>query len=235
MTSELAATTTAPSEWLPPPDPSPRVADRALVVALLAAVPVVLVVVGIASGSWWALAAAAIGAALLATWVGLQPRLATRPSAPRESTETARAENILRGLGGDLGMGPARLVVARRPGANAAVLSRGTIAVTEDLLTSYTRTEVEAVLAHCLVRMRAGGLAWAAASAAVGGIGARAVPFNGATLDARAAAVTRYPPALAAAVTKASPMRGRAAGMWFVGASASQPSAESRAAALLDL
>jgi hypothetical protein len=126
-----------------------------------------------------------------------------------------------------------RLYVSDAAGANAFVVP-GAIVVTDQLVAGYARTELEAVVAHCLVRLRDGGLGWGMASAAAGGV-AGVVPRVDPRLDARAAAVTRYPPALASAIRKAAPARGRTAQLWFVANGPSHAPAEERASELLDL
>jgi hypothetical protein len=141
--------------------------------------------------------------------------------------------NLASGLASDLGMKTPRVLVSPEQGANAFVVP-GVIVVTEDLLSQYTRTELEAVIAHCLVRLRDGGLGWAVTAAGTGGH-SRVAPRVDERVDARTAALTRYPPALASAIRKASPRRGRTAALWFVAHDSSHAPAEQRAAALLDL
>jgi hypothetical protein len=229
-------TVTAPArEWDPPPDPAPRAAVRTAVALLFLVIPGAFGALGVVSSSpaLWALAAVAL--VLEGAWVAAQGAR-TRGRVRQASEERdARALNIANGLSSDLGMVAPRVVVAQRTGANAAVLPRGTVLLTEDLVNSYSRTELEAVIAHCLVRLREGGLRWALAVAALGGLGRSAAPFVGQSIDARTAALTRYPPALAAAIEKATPATGSSAGLWFSGDDASHLPPAERVAALLDL
>lgn len=235
MTESLAAVAAAsPNEWQPGPDPAPRLGDRLLIVAVLGAAPVLLALAGAVASAHvlWIVAGAIAGAE--AGWVYVQVRSTAGEAAPATDERHARLIHIAHGLASDLGMEPPRLLVSRQPGCNAAVGSSG-IVVTDELASTYARTELEATLAHCLVRVQRGGIAWACASAAVGGIGARAAPFVGEEVDARAAAVTRYPPALASAIEKATPATGRASGVWFVADGKAHLPAPQRIAALLDL
>jgi hypothetical protein len=105
---------------------------------------------------------------------------------------------------------------------NALVVAEGKpgIVVTDGVLESATRTELEAVAAHCLVR--------------IARAGARAVPPLSFDDDLAATALTRYPPALAAAFRKATPRREGPGQRWFVPEGASS-SPETRAREVLDL
>jgi hypothetical protein len=53
--------------------------------------------------------------------------------------------------------------------------------------------------------------------------------------DLQAAAVTRYPPALATAISRAVPRRGRGAAFWFVAEDGAHVPPAERATALVDL
>jgi hypothetical protein len=121
------------------------------------------------------------------------------------------------------------------PNALVCFTKRPALAVTRGLVETYARTELEAVVAHCYVRLAETSTPLARTMLALSYVSpAFGVPVGGAD-DIRAAAVTRYPPALASAITKAVPRRGRGAAFWFVAeAGAHVPPAE-RAAALLDL
>ena len=109
------------------------------------------------------------------------------------------------------------------------------LAVTRALLEGFTRTELEAVVSHCLVRLNSVDLDRASLSVALGPLGSGSIPTVGDRDDVAAAAVTRYPPALAAAIEKAEPRSGRYAAFWFVASGRSHRSASERAAALRDL
>ncbi|MGH2754361.1 MAG: M48 family metalloprotease [Actinomycetota bacterium] len=190
------------------------------------AVAIVLVAAGAIS-----LAAPVVGAALgvagvaaLALWLGTRGRALLRDSGGRAlgAEESPRFDHLTGGLAAGLGIDKPRLWIVPEGGPNAFVAWRGGghLGVSRALLEGYTRTELEAVLAHCLVRIRSGearattfalGLGPLARSPFVRG-GARV----GGALDVAAAATTRYPPALASAVAKAEPRRGRFAASWFV-------------------
>jgi hypothetical protein len=110
--------------------------------------------------------------------------------------------------------------------------SRGPhLAVRQTLLDTYSLTELEAVVAHCLIRHASGDAKRRAATSYFGGTGASV----GTAGDVRAAALTRYPPALASAIRKAEPCSGRGAAAWFVSDDPAHLPAEQRAAALDDL
>jgi hypothetical protein len=162
---------------------------------------------------WGGLAAGALVACLCAVlvagWIALQPRRALGARAPvaLDSEVAPRLSNVVAGLSGDLGVPAPRLWMVAGEGANAVVGRRGGPAVgfTRPLLESYTRTELEAVAAHCLVRLGRVGLRREAVAAALGPLGGRLGPLVDAREDATVAAITRYPPALASAIRKAAP------------------------------
>ncbi len=135
------------------------------------------------------------------------------PGARRlEEGEAPRLENVVKGLAGDRGMEPPSLWVIEKGGPNALVAREQgpSIAVTQSLLDDYTRTELEAVVAHCLVRLE------------LGHSRGQGVP-PGPAEDARTAAFTRYPPGLASALAKAEPRPDKPAGAWMVPAVAPTP------------
>ena len=148
-----------------------------------------------------------------------------------------RLENVVAGLAEKTGLAAPELWSIDDDGPNALVCftKRPAIAVTTGLVGTFTRTELEAVVAHCFVRLAETSTPLARTLLALSYVSpAFGVPVGDAD-DVRAAAITRYPPALAAAVSKASPKQGRGASFWFVADdSAHVPPAE-RAAALLDL
>jgi hypothetical protein len=141
---------------------------------------------------------------------------------PIQPLAAPRLTNIVEGLASDLGITAPSLWRIHSDDRNALVVGGGkpAVAVTEGLHEASTRTELEAVIAHCLVRI----------ARAKGG----AIPPVSAADDVSAAAVTRYPPALAAAVTKATPRPEKGAERWFVPASGAA-SPDERAQELLDL
>jgi hypothetical protein len=187
-----------------------------------AAVLLALLVVGTAvSGVWNSVAGAAVasaGAAAAAGWVAVQGHRVLRASGARrlDPAEWPRLANLVAGLAADVGTPPPSLWIVGG-GANALVCrARGPcLAVSRALLESCTRTELEAVAAHCLVRLARSKLRWESVSAAFGPLGPRRLvtPAD----DARAAALTRYPPALASALVRAE-LPPRLAAFWFAAA-----------------
>ena len=173
-------------------------------------------------------------------WVRSQGHraLASVAARPARPGELDRIENLVAGLASDLGIEPPDLLVYEQGGPNALVVSVAgghRIAFEANLLSEFSRTELEAVVAHCLVRVGAGQIAAAQVGLAMGPLGAGLVGITGGVDDVAAAAVTRYPPALAAAVEKCEPGGGRWAPLWFVAGAPSHVPAPDRAAALLDL
>ena len=88
-------------------------------------------------------------------------------------------------------------------------------------------------MAHCLVRSRPRALTRASLAVALGPAGRDLIAGATTDWDLRTVAVTRYPPALAAALRKAETVPGRGTELWFAPATA--PSPEERAEALADL
>ena len=172
-------------------------------------------------------------------WANNQGLLALRASGAKRLAEDGepRLWNIVTGLASDMKVTRPALYVVPGGGPNAMVCrARGdAFAVTRSLLDTYTRTELEAVVAHCLVRLRSVDLDRAALGVALGPLGSRGIPPVGLHDDVAAASVTRYPPALAAAIEKAEPRSGRYAPFWFVASGSSHRSGSERAAALRDL
>jgi hypothetical protein len=170
--------------------------------------------------AWWlggpaaGASAALLCAVALGAWVAVQPRRAIRARSPVAlgSEEAPRLLNVAAGLSADLGIPPPKVWIVEGDGANAVVgrLGHSSVGVTRALLDLYTRTELEAVVAHCLLRLRRPALRREALVAALGPLGRLLCPVVDAQLDAAVAAVTRYPPALAGAIRKATPARGGA-------------------------
>ncbi|MDQ4024606.1 MAG: hypothetical protein M3217_03810 [Actinomycetota bacterium] len=161
-----------------------------------------------------------------------------REHAARVRPETSpRLENIVDGLAEQTGI-PAPelwLIDDDEPNALVCFTKRPALAATRGLVDTYTRTELEAVVAHCYVRLAETSTPLARTLLALSYVSpAFGVPVGGAD-DVRAAAITRYPPALAAAITKAAPRRGRGAAFWFVAEAVAHVPPAARAEALLDL
>ena len=149
---------------------------------------------------------------------------------------SSRAENIVSGLAPRAGIEIPQLWRIPSEDANAFVCrtTGPVIALTSGLIDTYTRTELEAVIAHCCVRLARTATLLGALRLAVTGVMSGRPPAGGAD-DVVAAAVTRYPPALASAISKATPRSGRGAAFWFVPDSDGERSAERRSELLLTL
>lgn len=151
--------------------------------------------------------------------------------------EHARLVRLVSGLSGDLGIEPPGIWMFTTEDRNAFVTpagSHGAIAMSTDLASELALTELEAVVAHCLLRLREGHAAprWARA---VRGWTGRTDPCTPASFDVGAAALTRYPPGLAGAIRKVRPREGGDRGMWFVPAAEGRCSPAGRIARLEDL
>jgi hypothetical protein len=176
--------------------------------------------------------------ALAGFWLLGQGRLAlsSAGAVPVAPGSRPRLENLVHGLAGDLGVNIPSLWAIPSDAPNALV-SRWPfpiVAVSDGVLTSYTRTELEAVVAHCLVRVSDRTLMRRASVAvALGRSGG--VPVDVGALDRAAAGVTRYPPALASAIEKAHPSGGRFAPFWFVAHGRPERARDRRAAEVRDL
>lgn len=172
-------------------------------------------------------------------WANNQGLLALRSAkAVRcDAEQEPRAWNIAHGIAGQLRTKPPALYVIEEGGPNAlACNARGpALAFTRSLLDDYTRTELEAVVAHGLVRFAAGTIDRTMLSIALGPLGSKSLPPVGGADDVHACAVTRYPPALANAVEKAEPRSGRFAAFWFVAEGGGHRDRDRRVAAIRDL
>jgi hypothetical protein len=230
----MAETAARASAW-GIPAPAPAGGRCKTVAALALAGPVV--VVGAVGFIFWRLAglapaALALGVAFLILRTGaasLVDSLAPKP------VEDPRLLNIVAGLSEDLAIEAPPVFVVEGEGVNALIFRRGgrtAIGVTEAARRGLTRTELEAVVAHCLVRSDPATGRLDGTSLALGGTFGACAPQVSELDDARAVAITRYPPALAKAIEKATPASGRFAYLWFVAEASSQPSGASRSARL---
>jgi Zn-dependent protease with chaperone function len=133
-----------------------------------------------------------------------------------------RFRNLVAGLSAKLGLGPVDLFLYADGGPNAITgrVERPFVCAARSLVSTYTRTELEAVVAHCLVRHRQPPRRW--------------IPVGYAD-DVRAVALTRFPPALVSALRKAEPYRGRSASFYLVAEGVTHRPLEARIEALLDL
>ncbi|MEA2453623.1 MAG: heat shock protein HtpX [Actinomycetota bacterium] len=141
---------------------------------------------------------------------------------PIAGSDAPRLHNIASGLGERLGLGRVDLCLLSGDGANALSgrTDRPVVGVTRSLLDGYARTELEAIVAHCLVRHREAG---------------RRGVLVGYSDDVRACALTRYPPALASAIEKAHAYKGRYASFYLVADGPTHRPVKERIEALGDL
>lgn len=242
----MAVQTEGPrADWDAPPGPAPSPGGAVLVALWLAGPALLGGIVG------WAIlgplpgvvVAALIGAV---TWMRVRAagrRLLRRLRAtPLPDDAEPRARNLVEGLARRTGMETPTLwhIPDERPNALVTRAGGPAIALTRGLLDGCSRTELEAVVAHCLVRLRAGSGVRAATALDMSLTGARPLAVlvvhpSGHGDDVRAAALTRYPPGLARAIEKAAPVAAGHSSMWFVPEGASHPSARERVGQLSDL
>ena len=216
--------------------PALPVVARAGALLLTPALLLVVVVV-LAAGPAWGGLALLLGVGATGAWVLGQGWLTIRSCGARRLSpgEHPRLAGLVSSLVKQLGLAGVDAAVA--PGGEPAawlcpVGGRAVLVCSESLLERFTLTEVEAVVASLLVRRRDYGglvpLMQAALGPAAGSHGGM-TPAD----DVRALSVTRYPPALASALLRASPVRGRTAAFTFAPASPVTP--EVRAAEIRDL
>ncbi|MFN2588149.1 MAG: hypothetical protein ABR613_08530 [Actinomycetota bacterium] len=153
------------------------------------------------------------------------------------SGTSPRLENMAEGLAEQTGIAAPELWIVDDDAPNALVCftKRPALAVTRGLVETYTRTELEAVVAHCLVRIARTTTPLARTLLALSYVSPRFGVAVGGADDLAAAAVTRFPPALASAIRKAVPRRGRGAAFWFVADARVHVPRDERVGALLDL
>jgi heat shock protein HtpX len=156
---------------------------------------IVLVVVGVALGGW-------------ARFGGERRVLASIGGRDADPVSDARLCNLAEGLSMSAGVRQPRLVVLDSPGLNAMAVgirpSRAVVGVTAGLLSELDRIELEAVLAEELIQIRRHETLPATVLVGTFGIG-RTLALQSdrdAQMDLAAVALTRYPPALAAALEK---------------------------------
>lgn len=239
----MKVATKPPSDWNAPREGARQpgyLAQRTLAIALAAAAAVILtLLLGPIVGLGVVIVIDVLVAVGLLMWASNQGLLALRSTgakAAREEDEP-RLWNVAAGLASDLGVPRPAIYIVAAGGPNAlACRTRGpAVAVTRSLLDSYTRTELEATVAHCLVRLKASDIERAALGIALGRLGTRAIPRVGTADDIRAAATTRFPPALISAIEKAEARGGRYGPFWFVGDGPAHRSVDERIATLQDL
>jgi hypothetical protein len=181
----------------------------------------------------------ALGVVIIAAHAGTRSRAALRRSgAKRISGDSQpRLASLVAGLARDLDIKPPATWMYDGAGPNALVCRAGggAIAVSSAAISVLNRTELEALVAHCLARLATG----ATRAATVASMGRLVAMYLGAIVttvdDARCAALTRYPPAVGGALQKCDPQSGRFAPFYVVGAGPSHAPVNDRIAALTDL
>jgi hypothetical protein len=154
----------------------------------------------------------------------------------KEGTEP-RLENLAAGLVKKMELRAPRLYVydARGPNGFACRRRGPVVGISRPALSELNRTELEALIAHCLVRTHSPSLRLAPL-ACQARLFARALgPLVGAPEDVRASAVTRYPPALITVLGKSTPATGRYGPLYFTADHPSHVPVPDRIAALSDL
>lgn len=168
--------------------------------------------------------------------VQVRGRTALRASGarPLAEGEGLRLRNIVAGLCEERGMTPPGLWLIPEGGPNAMVAwaGGGHMAVTASLIESFSRTETEAAVAHCLARISSGE---ARRTSLLVGVGFPRPERVGTKLDVMAVAITRYPPALIKVLERSELRNGRFAPLWLAGEPPSHEERAARIAALEDL
>lgn len=204
---------------------------------IVAPILVIAAIIGLTNGPAAGLVVATIGAIGVWAWFASAGKRFLDSWDARPAVGEERISNLVLGLSADLGMSPAPkvwLVADEDPNAFSVWYRGGNLGLTSGLVASFTRTETEAVVAHCLVRLRdeKGAPTLGATLASFGLMGAR--PDRGYE-DVKAAAVTQYPPALATAIERCTPRAGKGSSLWLVSEEDGAGSQDARAAALRDL
>jgi Zn-dependent protease with chaperone function len=191
--------------------------------------------------SWWAGLAVAAGAAVALTsgpHVQLRRLVQRFDGVVAATGSEPRLENLVRGLSGEHRLVLPRTVVLKDAPPNACVwrplVGIPVLAISRSYLGVLSRTELEGVIAHCLVRLDSSDARAATMASLLGAIGARLAPKVGFSDDIRAASLTRYPPGLSSAIEKAVPARGSAP-LWFVSDGFTHRAASERIEELADL
>jgi hypothetical protein len=165
-------------------------------------------------------------------WRALRSVKARRISAAQHP----RFANLVAGLSADIGISAPELWVndSEEPNAFIGRGRAGRVVISDGALRSLNRTELEALVANCLVRLESRG--WLEAGVASGSPFARLVGrVVDSSVDLKTVAVTRYPPALVSALEKSVPATGRFAPFYFSAIGPSHQPVDQRIAALNDL
>jgi heat shock protein HtpX len=180
---------------------------------LFAGIPAVVLglVLGLTVGPVVGVVVFVVVAAGLGAWArfgGDRRALGSLPTRTADPVADARVLNLIEGLSVGAGVRQPRLLIVDAPGLNAMASgtspARATVVVTSGLLAELSRIELEAVLAEELVLVRHQETVPATVLAATFGLGRQiGVPGDRDTrADSAAVTLTRYPPALAAALEK---------------------------------
>ena len=224
-------------DWDAPPasSPWPGVAVAGAVWVSLAALGWVLADV---LGALGPLGAGVVIAALAVDLL-TQGRRALRRAGGRlvAAGSSPRLENVFRGIAEHVDGTGARLYVFPSPDPQVFVCHCGaaTVAVSQGLVDAFTRTEMEAVVTHCLLRLRAGGARRAELACHLRWLAPAVGTVVGAHEDVRAVALTRYPPALASALERCREAGGWRAPLYLVARHPCHEPRDDRIAALADL
>lgn len=227
----------APPDWDAPERVRAGVAPG--LVGLAAAGTLGAIVWGLVSAPG-GLAVAVVTACVWSAWVVTRGPFALKAidATRMEPDAEPRFRNLVAGAAADLGTGVPQLWVIPSGRVNALVAWQiGThhLAVTEGALRTLNRTELEAVVAHSMVRIASGEARRATLALALGPLG-RSLVRVGPALDVRTAALTRYPPALAAALRRCEAVGDRdLEPLLLVAEGPTHAGREDRAEALLDL
>ena len=166
-------------------------------------------------------------------------RLWSWGAAREPGPEDARLVNLARGLAQRAGIRTPVLRVLDDGEPNAFAWrgwwGRPAVAVSSSLGRTLARTELEAVVAHSLLRCASPKLYLAVLAVALGPLGRRPGPFVTPADDVHAMALTRYPPALVAALARAEGDPGVFAPLALAAPAATHVPTEDRVALLLDL
>jgi Zn-dependent protease with chaperone function len=227
-------------DWELPADDTPARLSRAVALAAGMAVAAALLGTGAAFiAGLPPLSGAAAGVVGVAVYMASRGRTALRASRAHRIRPEAepRLASLVTGLSGDLGLKPPSIWIYETQGPNALVCGAGggALAVARSAVDDLTRVELEALVAHCLVRLSSR----ATRIATVASIGRPIARLLGVIVgpfeDVRTAAVTRFPPALGAALEKAHLARGRHAPFYFAADGPSHADVDERRRALSDL
>ena len=228
------------SAWGEMPAQKPRATAWLLPVATLVSASALLgALVAVLASPLVGVVVAVLGLAVVLAWVAAQPRLvlARAGAHPLREGEHSRLVNVVGGVASDLGLKKpsVRVIEKGEPNALASYVGAPVVGISASFLNALTRTELEAVVAQTLLRTEPAVVRSYAVEAALGRVAGSLRRPVGQEDDLRTCAVTRYPPALASALEKASAEAVPRPAFWFVGRDERHAPPEERIEALLDL